>query len=301
MNLGLSTIDIGRFLVDEHSFLGQTIKLGIDYNQLPPNADEALRMYLQTHTMMFGQRNRTGIAIGREELEQGVFQATICLEIGLIDQSEGDANKAIEIVATGDFEGMRKRGWELAFFRLKEMQDEAQLFPQRREAAFLQDYADPVRRWAYTAPETWLCTDPDEDDGPTIADPAKAYETFLDLTLKIALLKSLPSDALKRFGSAVGSRGPFSEILRNLILSLVIGKDSLVATSEDVVSFESMIANLATDSSGLSALIDRFRQQIGAGADPSAIDRFLGSVRTEVSDLAAFGPDLQGQFVIQSV
>ena len=40
MNLGLSNIDISGFLVDEHSFFGQTIKLGIDYNQLPPNADE---------------------------------------------------------------------------------------------------------------------------------------------------------------------------------------------------------------------------------------------------------------------
>ena len=54
MNLGLSTVDIGLFVVDEHSFLGQTLKLGIEYDLLPENADDALRMYLQAHTMMFG-------------------------------------------------------------------------------------------------------------------------------------------------------------------------------------------------------------------------------------------------------
>jgi hypothetical protein len=301
MNLGLNTIDISGFLVDEHSFLGQTIKLGIDYNQLPPDADDSLRMYLQSYTMMFGQRNRTGIAIGREELEQGVFQATVCLEIGLIDQSGGDANKALEIVATGDFESLRKLGWELAFFRLKEMQDEAQLFPKRREAAFLQDYADPVRRWAYTAPQTWLCTDPDEEDGPTIADPAKAYETFQDLALRVALLKSLPPDALKRFGSAAGSRGPFSEILKNLILSLVLGKESLVATVEDVALFENMISSKASSPDGLNTLADRFRQQVGEGVDPSVADRFIRSVRAEVRELVAFGSDLRGQFIVQNV
>ena len=301
MNLGLSTVDISGFLVDEHSFLGQTIKLGIDYNQLPSNVDDALRMYLHSYTMMFSQRNRSGIAIGREELEQGVFQATVCLEIGLIDKSHGDANKAVEIVATGDLESLRKRGWELAFSRLEEMQHEAQLFPKRREAAFLQDYAEPVRRWAYTAPHTWLCTDPNEEDGPTIADPGKAYETFQDLVLRVALLKSLPSDALKRFGSAAGRKGPFSEILRNLILSLVLGKETLVATAQDVALLERMVASPVSSPDRLNTLLDRFRQQIGEGVDSSAKDRFIRSVRAEVVELLAFGSDLGRQFIVQNV
>ena len=187
------------------------------------------------------------------------------------------------------------------FFRLKEMQDEARLFPRRREAAFLQDYADHVRRWAYTEPQTWLCTDPDEEDGPMISDPGKAYATFQDLTLRVGLLKSLPSDALKRFGSAAGGRGPFSEILRNLILSLVLEKENLVATAEDVALFESAISNLASSPGGLNTLVDRFRQQVEEGADPSVADRFIKLVHAEARELLAFGPDLKDQFIVQNV
>ena len=44
-----------------------------------------------------------------EAVEQGLFQATVCLDVGLRDQSEGDANRAAEILSTGDFESVRKR------------------------------------------------------------------------------------------------------------------------------------------------------------------------------------------------
>ena len=95
MNQGLSTVDLGRLLEDEQSFLGQTLRMGIEYKLLPENADEAVRMYLQTWTMASGQRNRTGIALGREEIEQGGFEATVCLELGLQEVAVGDANRAV--------------------------------------------------------------------------------------------------------------------------------------------------------------------------------------------------------------
>ena len=218
MNNALNTIDLAQFVADERSFLGQTLKLGVEYGLLPPNAEEAIRMYLQTQTMTFGQRNRTGLAIGREEIEQGVFQATICLDIGLDDQAEGDANKAAEVLATGDFENIRKRGWELAFFRLEEMVTEAGLFPKRRESAFLQEFVTPTKRWAHTVAGTWVCSDPEDEDGPMIVDPISEYQVYEDLMIRIDLLKGIPVDALKRYGSAAGSRGPFTDLLRNLIV-----------------------------------------------------------------------------------
>lgn len=298
MNLGLSTVDIGLFVVDEHSFLGQTLKLGIEYNLLPENADEALRMYLQTHTLRFGQKDRAGIAIGREELEQGVFQATLCLELGLTDQGDGDANRAAEIVATGDFESIRKRGWEIAFFRLKEMQDEARLFPKRREAAFLQESAEYVRRWTHTAPETWLCVDPEEEDGPTIVDPIREYETYQDLVLKIELLKSLPSDALKRFGSAAGGRGPFSDLMRNLILCLSVGLDSLVPQLDQVIAFGRLIVQGELDPDIEASVISQLKSQLGPDVNASARVRFLSEVGDEIRNLAAQPVDtLEEQFV----
>ena len=292
MNSGLSTVDIGLFVVDEHSFLGQTLKLGIEYNLLPENAEVALRMYLQTHTMIFGQKNRTGIALGREELEQGVFQATLCLELGLMDQAEGDANRAAEIVATGDFESIRKRGWEIAFFRLEEMREEAQLFPQRRESGFLADYTDQIRRWSFTAPETWVCTDPEDEDGPTIVDPMVEYLPYQDLVLKIELLKSLPSDTLKMYGSAVGGRSMFSDLLRNLILSLSLGLDSLVPKVDHVVAFGELIKEEQLAAEIADTVLAQLKSQIGADVNESARDRFLSEVRDEVHDLVVMSADM---------
>ena len=298
MNLGLSTVDIGLFVVDEHSFLGQTLKLGIEYDLLPENADEALRMYLQTHTMMFGQKNRAGIAMGREELEQGGFQATICLELGLTDQADGDANRAAEIIAGGDFESIRKRGWEMVFFRLEEMQNEAQLFQQRRQSAFLQDYTEHIRRWAHTAPGTWICTDPEEENGPTIVDPIREYKTYLDVVLKIGLLKSLPSDALKRYGSAAGGRGPFPDLLRNLILSLSIGLDNLVPRILDVAAFGRLITQGEFDPDIETSVISQLANQLDPDVNVPARERFLNEVRDEIRGLAATPLDtLEEQFV----
>jgi hypothetical protein len=299
MNQGLSTVDIGRFVLDEKSFLGQTLKHGIDYGLLPENAHEALRMYLQMHTMAFGQKNRAGIAIGREELEQGLFQATVCLDSGLVDRSDGDANRAAELLSTGDFEGLRKRGWELSFFRLEEMQREAELFPKRRESGFLQEYTEPVRRWAHTAPETWVCDDPEDEDGPTIADPSEAYVAYLDLSLRIGLLKALPSDALKMYGAAAGGRGPFTDLLRNLVLSLSLGLDTLVPSTEDVVVFTEAPFSSGVDA---STVVSQIESQIDSDAESSARERFAAEVRDEVKEMVEMSSDLVvEQFVTRPV
>lgn len=276
MNRGLSTVDLGRLLVDEQSFLGQTLKLGIEYGLLPANADEALRMYLQTQTMAFGRRNRTGIAIDRDAIEQGGYQATICLEIGLADLSEGDANRAAEILATGDFDRIRKRGWELAFFRLEAVRDEAELFPQRREAAFLLDYRETTRRWAHTEPETWLCSDPEEPEGPTIIDPISTHDAFEDLTVRLGLLKSLPTDALYLFGAAAGGGRPFPDLLRNLVVSLALGLDTLAPTESEAERF---YENVAASPGWLDGVIAQVDAQVPEEADPGARDRLLSEVR----------------------
>ncbi len=298
MNPGLSTADIGRFVIDEKSFLGQTLKLGIEFNLLPENAADALRMYLQTHTMIFGQKNRTGIAIGREELEQGVFQAMACLDLGLVDQSDGDANRGAELLATGDFESVRKRGWEIAFFQLEEMQQEARLFPKRRESAFLQDYAAPVRRWTHTAPETWLCTDPEEEDGPTIADPVREYGTYRDLMLKIDLLRSLPGDALKRFGSAAGTRLPFTDLLRNLVLSLSLELEALLPDPAQITAFTGLLTAEGQYAQVESMVTSQLSEQLGSDADEEARGRFLAEVREEMQDMVLISSEtLEDTFV----
>ena len=300
MNQGLSTVDLGRLLGDEQSFLGQTLRMGIEYKLLPENADEAVRMYLQTWTMASGQRNRTGIALGREEIEQGGFQATVCLELGLQEVAGGDANRAVEILAEGDFEKIRQTGWERAFFRLKEMQEEAGLFPKSRQAAFLQDYAIPVRRWAAGEPETWLSHEPEDSDGPTILDPIREFETFQDLLLRIDLLKALPQDALKRYGSAAGGPGPFTDLFRNLLLSLTIGLDSLVPDEPALARFLDFIVAAAGESKSIDRIvIPQIESQVSDLADSGAQARFLVDMREEIDALVLLPTEtLIGRFVV---
>ena len=297
MNNALNTIDLAQFVADERSFLGQTLKLGVEYGLLPPNAEEAIRMYLQTQTMTFGQRNRTGLAIGREEIEQGVFQATICLDIGLDDQAEGDANKAAEVLATGDFENIRKRGWELAFFRLEEMVTEAGLFPKRRESAFLQEFVTPTKRWAHTVAGTWVCSDPEDEDGPMIVDPISEYQVYEDLKIRIDLLKGIPVDALKRYGSAAGSRGPFTDLLRNLIVSLCLGLESLLPEASDVATFEERLSD-GNPSELETAVVQAVSQQIASAGNQASRSRLLADVRDVVSELVAPASSMMEQNIV---
>ncbi|MBS13128.1 MAG: hypothetical protein CME19_16160 [Gemmatimonadetes bacterium] len=285
MNLGLSTVDLGNFVLDEGSYLGQTLKYGIEYGLLPENADDALRMYLQMHTMSFGQKNRSGIAINREDMEQGIFQATVCLDIGLRDQSKGEPNRAAEILSAGEFEAIRKRGWELAFFWMEDMHEEGKRFPMRRESAFLMDYATPTQKWAHTVPETWICDDPEAEGEPTIVDPVGEYDVYLDLMLRVSLLKRLPADALKRFGSAAGARGPFCDLLRNLIVSVSLGLESLVLSTAEAEYFRE--SPFGPGMATAEEVLVRLLCQLEDGADPRALDRFGEDVREEVAQLVS--------------
>tara|TARA_Y100000588_G_scaffold345232_1_gene392287 strand:- start:638 stop:901 length:264 start_codon:yes stop_codon:yes gene_type:complete len=80
--------------------------------------------YLRAQGLAFAQRYRSGIALGRDGLERGVIQSATCLDIGLQDLAEGDVNSAVDLLAQGEFEVLRQRGWELAFARLEEMRRE---------------------------------------------------------------------------------------------------------------------------------------------------------------------------------
>ena len=141
-----------------------------------------------------------------------------------------------------------------------------------------------------------MCTDPEDEDGPTIANPLKTYEAYQDLSLRVRLLKSLPSEVLKRFGSAAGTKGPFGEVLRNMILSLSIGSDHLVATLDDVATFVGLLGEDGVSDGGVVALL---RKQIAEHEDAAAVERFVSEVRDEFRDLLALADvGLDEQFVV---
>ena len=134
----LATLDLSRFRIDSESFVGQAIELGTRFEKLPPNIGDALLGFLRLQGLHYGKRYRSGIAIRRENLEHGVRQALISMDLGLEARAESDLNRAVEIIAQGDFEACRKRGYEIAFFRLQEMAQMCRAMLLRPEVKFLQ-------------------------------------------------------------------------------------------------------------------------------------------------------------------
>ena len=160
----LATLDLSRFRIDSESFVGQVIELGTRFEKLPPNIGDALLGFLRLQGLHYGKRNRSGIAIRRGDLEHGVRQALIAMDLGLEARAESDLNRAVEIIAEGDFEACRKRGYEIAFFRLQEMARECRLMLLRPEVKFLQSEYRDISRWATAVPETWMRPPDDEED-----------------------------------------------------------------------------------------------------------------------------------------
>ena len=175
-------LDLERFRIDSESFLGQAMALGLRFGKLREDYADGILAYLRAAGMGYGQRYREGIGVTREVLERGIRQAVVCMELGLLDASGSDLNAAVGILEAGDLEALRKRGWELAFFRLEEMRDRCEAALGQPEAAFLGARKKDVRRWSRLTPETWTCAgeevDPGEDNG---VDPLRDYASFRDV------------------------------------------------------------------------------------------------------------------------
>ena len=227
---GLTSVDLSRLRIDGESFIGQAIALGIEYKKVPEHAAEGLQAYLRIQAMSHGTRNRSGLAIGREEIEQGVHQAIICLDLGLLSGSGGDLNTAVDLVETGDFEGLRKKGWEVAHARLSRMQTDCKQLAQRTVASFLQDFTNDSRVWAAVEPGTWISEDAEGE--PVKVDPVHDWDRFLDLSARAHLFSALPEEAFKPFRSAAGGRGSSEEVLRNIVVALATHSPSLALTRQ---------------------------------------------------------------------
>jgi hypothetical protein len=190
--------------------------------------------------MGHAQRYREGIGISREVLERGVRQALVCMELGLQDVSAGDLNAAVDCLASGDLEALRKRGWELAFFRLEEMRERCTWIVQRPGAGLLGSRLKQVRRWSRISPETWTfegdAVDPDEDCS---VDPIGDHADLAEIKGRMDFLDRMPPGTLEDLFQAAGSEASFDGLLRNLVLSLALELQVLVPNSSQVSEFES--------------------------------------------------------------
>ena len=232
----LATLDLSRFRIDSESFVGQVIELGTRFEKLPPNIGDALLGFLRLQGLHYGKRNRSGIAIRREDLEHGVRQALISMDLGLEARAESDLNRAVEIIAEGDFEACRKRGYEISFFRLQEMAQACRAMLLRPEVKFFQSEYSAVSRWANAVPETWMRPPDDEEDELQLVDPKRDYAAYQIALRRLAFLRSIPKAALAELEIAVEGR-TYDGLLHNLILALALDMESLLPSEAQIEAF----------------------------------------------------------------
>ncbi|MDE2998790.1 MAG: hypothetical protein OXU79_06890 [Gemmatimonadota bacterium] len=254
-------VDLSRLRIESEGFLGQAVALGVRHGRLPERTPDVLLAYLRSTGMRYGQRYRTGIAVSRTVLEQGVGKALISLELGLTTISEQDLDRGVDLLAEGDFERIRKRGWEESYVRFKEMNRVCRSIPGRPESRLLRDYASQIDRWSRVVPETWTVSGGEDEDDEHV-DPLTDYARFRELHARLRFIRLLPPSVLQPFAEAVNECG-FSDFVRHLILALALDLRTLVPGPGEILIFES-------DCLGSEGVAAWARDKVTAGAKEMA-------------------------------
>ena len=223
----LARVDLNQVPLDRSSFIGQVVAAGLEYEQLPPRFMDSLRAYLRIRGLGFAQRNRTGIALGRDQLRQGMEQGLACMDLALEEASGGDLNAAVAKLVSDPFDALYKQGWERAFQRLKEMRQQARALVGCPELGFWPDLQPKVAALAKLVPETWT--------GPSAIDLRAAGQMLQELTGKVAFVRSLPQPSVAALLEQVDV--DFAGVLHRVILALALERAELVAKKEHVSRF----------------------------------------------------------------
>ncbi len=223
----LARVDLNQVPLDHNSFIGQVVAAGLEYEQLPPRFMDSLQAYLRIRGLGFAQRNRTGIALGRDQLRQGMEQGLACMDLALEEESGGDLNAAVAKLVSDPFDSLYKQGWERAFQRLKEMREQARALVGCPELGFWPDRQPKVAALAKLVPETWT--------GPSAIDLRADGRTLQELTGKVAFVRSLPQPSVAALLEQVDV--DFAGVLHRVILALALGRVELVAKKEHVSRF----------------------------------------------------------------
>ncbi|MYK42205.1 MAG: hypothetical protein F4049_18555 [Gemmatimonadetes bacterium] len=256
----LARVDLNQVPLDHNSFIGQVVAAGLEYEQLPPRFMDSLRAYLQIRGLGFAQRNRTGIALGRDQLRQGMEQGLACMDLALEEESGGDLNAAVAKLVGDSFDALYKQGWERAFQRLKEMREQARALVGCPELGFWPDRQPKVEALAKLVPETWT--------GPSAIDLRADGRTLQELTGKVAFVRSLPQPSVAALLEQVDV--DFAGVLHRVVLALALGRAELVAKKEHVSRFRAE----CFDAGGLRPHV---RRQV--------LDQFVGHLEDTVADV----------------
>ena len=223
----LARVDLNQVPLDHHSFIGQVVAAGLEYEQLPPRFMDSLRAYLRIRGLGFAQRSRTGIALGRDQLRQGMEQGLACMDLALEEASGGDLNAAVAKLVSDPFDALYKQGWERACQCLKEMRQQARALIGCPELGFWPDLQPKVAALAKLVPETWT--------GPSAIDLCADGQMLQELTGKVAFVRSLPRPSVAALLEQVDV--DFAGVLHRVILALALGRVELVAKKEHVSRF----------------------------------------------------------------
>ena len=255
----LARVDLNQVPLDHHSFIGQVVAAGLEYEQLSPRFMDALRAYLRVRGLGFAQRNRTGIALGRDQLRQGMEQGLACIDLALEEESGGDLNTAVAKLVSDSFDALYKQGWERACQRLKEMRQQARALVGCSELGFWPDLQPKVAALAKLVPETWT--------GPSAIDVRADGQMLQELTGKVAFVRSLPQPSVTALLEQVDV--DFAGVLHRVILALALGRVELVAQKEHVSRFRAE----CFDANGMHSHV---RRQV--------LDQFVGHLEDTVTD-----------------
>ncbi len=220
----LARVDLNQVPLDSGSFIGQVVVAGLEYEQLPPRFMDSLRAYLRIRGLGFAQRNRAGIAVGRDLLRQGMERSLACMDLALEEESGGDLNAAVVKLASGSLDALYKQGWERAFQRLTAMRQQARALVGCPELGFWPERQPKVAVLAKLVPETWT--------GPRAIDLRADGQMLQELTGKVAFVRSLPKPSVAVLLEQVDV--DFAGVLHRVILALALGRAELVAQKEHV-------------------------------------------------------------------
>ena len=255
----LAHVDLNQVPLDHSSFIGQVVAAGLEYEQLPPHFMDSLRAYLRIRGLGFAQRNRTGIALGRDRLRQGMEQGLACMDLALEEASDGDLNAAVTKLTSDPFDALYKRGWECAFQRLKEMRQQARALVGCPELGFWPDLRPKVEALTKLVPETWT--------GPSDIDLRTDGQMLQELTGKVAFVRSLPQPSVAALLEQVNV--DFAGVLHRVILALALGCAELKVNETHVSRFRAE----CFDEDGLRPHV---RRQV--------LDQFVGHLDDAVAD-----------------
>ena len=255
----LARVDLNQIPLDRNSFIGQVVATGLEYEQLPPRFMDSLRAYLRIRGLSFAQRHRTGIALGRDQLRQGMEQGLACMDLVLEEASGGDLNAAVARLVSDSFDALYKRGWEQAFRRLEEMRGQARALVGCSELGFWPDLQPKVAALTKIVPETWT--------GPSDIDLRADGQMLQELTGKVAFVRSLPEPSVAALLEQVDV--DFAGVLHRVILALALGRTALTVKEAHVSRFRAE----CFDAGGLRPQV---RRQV--------LDQFVGHLEDTVED-----------------